>query len=708
MRQRYLYVGSVMVLALLVLAVARRVCAQTSSASSTVPASSSTREETISYGASFFAGKNPQTAYDMVNLLPGFTFSAGDPTIRGYAAAAGNVIIDGERVSDKQFTLDTVLEHIPADQVDHIEVIEGGRTGLEMLGQTVVANVVRKKKAGDRVVVTLSNGTFSNGRNTPGGTVEVTKHWSGGRTLSGAVSTSRYVELAEGDGPDIARDGSGNVLEETAVTSSAGGLNAYTYGAFSAPAWKGMLSLNGSVSRTDYTYQEQDNTSFPAAASSHLYEHLGGPLGGELQDELGAHFSRSLGEKWTSESSTLVDVMGQTYSSVLSGEGLEEIFSEREHVGEALGRTNLRFAASRNLTAEFSAEGAYNWLRTTSTYTYNEIPIALPNAVATVSELRDQVEGNVIWQARKPVELELGAAVESSGITAAADVYQKKTLNYLKPRLVLTLAPDLANRLRFRVEHEVSQLDFTDFVASSSLDTGSVRSGNTNIVPQQDWVLEALYEHHFWSEGDLVLTYRHFFLADVIDRVPIYSETIPSSIFDAPGNIGNGSEDAAIASLTLPLDRMGARHAQLKLSAVQQWSAVTDPTTALIRPISGLNPLEYAVDFRQDLPHWRANWGGSFLTPCAKISTTKGCTETQYRFDEIDAYRATPTINVFAEFRPWKGILLHIEGDNLLRQHYGRVVTSYDGPRNVFPVSSIDGRSLASFASVLVSVRREF
>jgi outer membrane receptor for ferrienterochelin and colicin len=134
----------------------------------------------------------------MVNLLPGFTFSAGDPTIRGYAEAAGNVLIDGERVSDKQFTLDTVLQQIPADQVDHIEVIEGGRPGLEMLGQTVVANVVRKKEANDKVIVTLSNAVFFNGRNTPGGTVELDKYWSRGGTLTAALSADQYVELAEG------------------------------------------------------------------------------------------------------------------------------------------------------------------------------------------------------------------------------------------------------------------------------------------------------------------------------------------------------------------------------------------------------------------------------------------------------------------------------------------------------------------------------
>ena len=136
-----------------------------------------------------------------------------------------------------------MLQHIPADQVDHIEVIEGGRPGLEMLGQTVVSNVVRKKVANDKIIVTLSNAVFSNGRNTPGGTVELTEHWPGGRTLSGALSASQYVELAEGDGLDVTGDLEGNGVNRTSVTSSAGGLNAYTYAAFTAPAWRGMLSI---------------------------------------------------------------------------------------------------------------------------------------------------------------------------------------------------------------------------------------------------------------------------------------------------------------------------------------------------------------------------------------------------------------------------------------------------------------------------------
>jgi hypothetical protein len=670
---------------------------------------------TIRYNVDFFADKNPKTAYDMVNLLPGFTFSLGDTSIRGYAAAAGNVLIDGERVSNKQFTLDTVLQHIPADQVEYIEVIQSGRPGLEMLGQTVVANVVRKKYAGNSTVLTLSDGGFSDGRNTPSGTIEVTRRGKTNRVFTGAFSASQYVELAEGDGPQVRRDIDGNVLNRVAVSSAAGGLTAYTYGVFSTSAWKGKLSLNGSVARTDYAYWEVDNTTFqqvnnafPVPSTSSLHEYLGGPLGGQLLSEMGVHFNRNFGSKITSESVGLVDLTSQTYSSDLASTGLDEKFAERESLGEALLRTNLRYAATTNLTAEFSFEAAYNWLNTTSVYLYNSAPVPLPNAQAIVSEIRDQVLGHIIWSIHKSLELDFGMQVEDSKIASKADTEQSKLLNYLKPRITIAFKPNPANNLRFRVEREVGQLDFSDFVAVSSLDTGSIRSGNTNIVPQQDWALEAIYERHFWSTGDLMLTYRHLLIEDAIDRVPIYSTSVPSSVYDAPGNIGAGSEDAAIASLTVPTDRVAIKHGQIKLTATRLWSSVTDPTTGVQRPITGINPFEYEIDFRQDLSKWHADWGSSFLTPCVLVATTKGCSTSDYRFDEIDSYRATPTINVFAEYKPWKSASLRIEADNVLQQRYNRVVNIYAGPRNTFPLSYQDDRSLTSSASVLVSLRKTF
>lgn len=662
----------------------------------------------IRYSAAFFVGKNAKTALDMVNLLPGFTFSAGDASVRGYSAAAGNVLIDGQRVSNKQFTLDTVLQNIPSQQVDYIEVIEGARPGLEMLGQTVVANVVNKGSAGNSTIVALSDGFFFDGRNTPSGTVQITRHGKGGSTFTGAFAVSQYLELAEGNGPQLRRDNDGGVVSTTSVYSAAGGLTAYTFGVFTSPAWGGRLSINGSAVRTDYAYREEDDTTRPTAASSLLHEYLGGPLGGQLLGELGAHFNRSFGEKVTSESVVLFDPNRQTYSSNAASPGVDKLFSERQHGGEALARSNLRYAVTPHLTAEGSVEAAYNWLSTVSTYSYNSSPVSLPNASARMSEIRDQVSGHLTWSVGKTVELDLGAQVEDSGIASDADSSQSKTLNYFKPRFALNFTPNSTFRLGVRIEHEVGQLNFTNFVAASSLDTGSIRAGNTDIVPQQDWVFEAVNEYHFWSEGDVAFTYRHFLIADAIDRVPIYSSSNPASVFDAPGNIGSGREDAAIVSLTLPLDHLRIGHGQLKVAATRLWSSVMDPTTGGARPLSGANPFEYSVSFRQDLLRWHSDWGASFLTPCSTSNTVKGCTQSQYRFNEIDNYRATPTINLFAEHQSWKGTSLRIEADNILQQRYNRTVNIYAGPRDAFPLYYRDDRSLTSSASVVVSLRKTF
>lgn len=653
------------------------------------------------FGTDFFGSKNPKTARDMVVLLPGFTFAAGDNTLRGFAAAAGNVLIDGARPSDKQFTLDDLLARIPADQVDYIEVIRGGRPGIDMLGQPVVANIVRKKGATDSLVLTVLDTQLRDGRNLPGATLETTLHLGGGKTFSGAVSVSRYVELAEGDGPLTRRDATGQ-RQQFAVTSKAGGINSFGFGNFSTPLWHGQFSVNGSLSRTDYTYAE---TNQPIAGTpTHLNQYLGGPLGGQLRGEIGANFTRSFGEKWTSESLALVDLRGQSYKSRLIDAVSDQLFEEHEHGGEALARSNLRYTVTHDLTAQLSLEGTFNWLHTTNGFSFNDFPIQLPNARATVTEAREQASAQVTWKAKSWFQAEAGLNLEHSHIASRADARQHKTLTYPKPRLALIFTPDTDNEFRFRIEREVGQLNFNNFVASSSLDTGNLHAGNTDIVPQKSWVFEAAYERHFWSGGDLSLTLRHATISDTIDRVPI---TGPSgSVFDAPGNIGSATSDALIASLTLPLDRLGIAGGQLKASGTFQRSQVNDPTTGKPRPLTDLNPTEYTISFRQDLPRWAMSWGASLATPCATSATTKGCTKSEYRFNEIDFYSAEPAFGLFVEYRPAADLSLRAEANNILAQRYDRTVETYDGPRNVSPLSSTEMRRLKSSPSLLISLRK--
>lgn len=142
----------------------------------------------------------------------------------------------------------------------------------------------------------------------------------------------------------------------------------------------------------------------------------------------------------------------------------------------------------------------------------------------------------------------------------------------------------------------------------------------------------------------------------------------------------------------LPSIPIECRNGQIKATGVRQWSRAKDPTTGAERPISALDQLEYSVGVYQDLPRLRTSWSASLRTPCAKSSTIKGCTETVYRFDEIDAYRATPAVNLYVETHVSKGWLLHL--DTVLRQRFTRVISTYAGPRNEYPLIKIDARSI--------------
>src|SRR5271157_2334847 len=104
------------------------------------------------YQPSYFADARPNTAYDMITRLPGFSFN-NVTSARGFAGTAGNVLIDGQRPTAKTDDLQSILTRIPATDVDRIEVIRGGAPGIDMQGQTVVANIILKKDNATQIVV---------------------------------------------------------------------------------------------------------------------------------------------------------------------------------------------------------------------------------------------------------------------------------------------------------------------------------------------------------------------------------------------------------------------------------------------------------------------------------------------------------------------------------------------------------------------------
>ena len=94
------------------------------------------------YTPADFAQFAPQTALDMLNRVPGFAIKEEDEE-RGLGDATGNVVINGQRLSGKSNDVVTELSRIPAQDVERIEIVDGGTLDIPGLSGQVANVIVR-------------------------------------------------------------------------------------------------------------------------------------------------------------------------------------------------------------------------------------------------------------------------------------------------------------------------------------------------------------------------------------------------------------------------------------------------------------------------------------------------------------------------------------------------------------------------------------
>ena len=306
--------------------------------------------------------------------------------------------------------------------------------------------------------------------------------------------------------------------------------------------------------------------------------------------------------------------------------------------------------AARRLTIEAGAEGAYNLLAGHSSLRVDGAGVDLPSSKVDVTELRGEAFAKASYTATRQLNVELEMRVEASRIESTGTTPVAKVLVYPKPRLALTWSPTAADQLRLRVERQVGQLNFGDFTASSSFNTGQILGGNPDLNPQEAWVIEGAYERRFWGDGSAVLTLRHAALSDVVDRAPIY--TAAGGVFDSPANIGDGKKDELIFSASLPMKRWGVEGLLIKprLSLVR--SEVADPTTHTLRQISGQRPYDLSLSFSHDLARWKMSYGGSIGS---------GWQERYYRFNQVETDNIRVNGSLYYEYRPGNGLQYRVE-----------------------------------------------
>jgi outer membrane receptor protein involved in Fe transport len=562
--------------------------------------------------------------------------------------------------------------------VDHIDLIRGGAPGIDMQGKTLMANVVRKTDAATTGVIALANDWVkTDGRNLPSLRLEAT-HLANGASIEGSLLALQFFDDGAGDGPEKTTGPGGVRLQTQHDNTEGGGGQVTATGAYTRPLLGGVFRANGQLYGQQYRYDERDQD----VSSRAIQPTLDHQRQNKEQGEIGLTYDRSLGAKLATETLFIQQLQGEDYLEPFSTIGQVDRYREQHTNGESILRSTVTYTYASNLTFEAGGEGAYNWLNSHTTYVVNGAPVALPAANVQVRETRGELFAKATWVVGPQFTLEAGLRYEASKLTSDGDVVFQKTFSYPKPRVVLTWSPDPADQFRFRVEEEVGQLDFNNFVATTALTTGQIFTGNPNLTPQQALVYEAAYERRFWKSADLTFTYRHSNLTDVLDRAPVVSA---AGAFDEPANIGGGTKDEYIAALNLPLDGFGVPGGLIKANATWRSSRVTDPTTGRQRPLGLLRPREGEVDFSQDLPRWRLNWGANYYL---------GWRQAYYSFDEVEIDNFRPSGSLFIEYRPRPGLSLRGEIDDI-GVDFRRTLALYPGLRGVTPQNENDIRDLA-------------
>jgi hypothetical protein len=648
-------------------------------------------EQVVEYPATFFKRYQPSTALDMVRQIPGFQLDDGGG-LRGFGSAAGNILINDRRPSAKQDLLSAILARIPASYVEQINLIRGQVQGVDLQGQTVVANII------------LYNNVPASIR----WEALVRKNFNS-RPITGDVSISfsdRWKDIDYTTGFGVRRSSTGFEGFENIFDSNRNLIEARRDNDLRKNIEiEGNLSASTTLGETLVHYNTNWDYKNRAASRTSSFERSNtGYIGrNELFDsandfinfELGIDAERSLSQYILGKAIFLFN--GSNIDIKANQRNVDSISDQFLLIRLADTDTNTREIITRlefdwdkwsDHVVQANFEGTYNVLNGSLVQTENigagPNLVVVPGANTRVEETRWDIFLKDTWS-MEDIVLDYGLGAEFSTISQTGDTDQKRNFVFLKPQGLLTYSPIQGQQTRLRLAREVAQLNFNDFVSSTLFDDDELALGNPDLKPESIWIVEISQEQRFGELGVVTLKAFHHWIKDVQDLLPLNPEN------EVPGNIGDGRRWGLEFESTIPLTWLGLSGAKLDFKTRWQGSTVTDPVTGEGRELSGKGRLggmpfipfrdknddyEYIFDiaYRQDFDEAQVAWGWDIADRAERLV---------FKVNELDVIdEGELELNAFIETTRWAGLKIQLIGENIFNLADVRERTEYLGERN--------------------------
>ncbi|MBL4853877.1 MAG: TonB-dependent receptor plug domain-containing protein [Robiginitomaculum sp.] len=585
-----------------------------------------TSDGTQVFEPAYFEQFVPRTAIDMVSRIPGFQIRSSGGR-RGLGQGGANVLINGDRISGKTNAGDQ-LSRINAANVVRIEIVDG--TSLDIPGLSgQVANVITKS--------TGVSGTWEwrpEWRNRLPANLYDLKATVSGESGDLAWSfTAQNNPFRNGNrGLETLTDANGVLFETRNEDAQFFRDNP---GVAADLTWKPKQdhvgNLNLKYNQVNFNGREQSRSTAVTAAGT-----TGETLFSNAEDEWNAsvdvdyEFPFLMSEKngklklighYRFEHSPTISrfdvfdpVLGRTSGSR---------FSRAADEAEIIGRAEYSWKPNDKGDWQIGVEGVFNYLDIASSLVVLDngvfVNVPLTGATSRVEEKRGEATLTHSRKLSSKWDVQASFGAEYSELSQDIGL----TRNFFRPKGFISATYKLndSTSIVTRIEREVGQLSFFDFISSVDVQDELDTLGNTSLVPQQDLFAGVTLNKDFGNGNTLKIRAFHTFISDRVERIPIGVDG------DAVGNIDSANRYGITFNTTLKGDKWGFKGTQLDLSFLLRRSSIIDPIGGFNRRLNGDTKSNWSVEFRHDIPNTSWAWGffadQNIRAPNFRLTTTE-------------------------------------------------------------------------------------
>ncbi len=560
----------------------------------------SVTEGTRIFEAAYYAEFDPVTALDLVNRTPGFNLQqqSGD---RGLAGVRSNILINGERPPPKGRSIWQQLSDIPYTSITRIELIDSGATlDIDMQGYPQVVNVILEDDRADFYELNTDVQRFGDGDIRQSSRREIEIDATSSFSLGGhefTVHGGRVDRSEKEPSSFVAIDPANPEQRISSRDESERESHFLNIGSIFNLNNDSTFSMNAAMNR-------QSDSSTPVSV-------LEGPenpdsvrrssADDEEWREIAAEYRRPVGLR----SELMLALVDSRYidesrsSFVEDGTHLSSVRNRES--GESAARLLLSHKLTDRFTLRSTLSTALNYFEGDLQVTENGILVPVDGSDSKVEEDRHSIEFDADWNWRD--DWIFRGSISGGTHTIDTHEFSSGTQSETTGMVSVTYQPQERTTITYESRHEIGQLSFNQFLASSNLSSEILRAGAESLEPERQWNHSIDYDRRFGDRGVLKFGFRHQNIQNPVRSVPL-SDTLIVSQNTSPEKINRFS-----ASVEYPFERFGTEDLILEAGVDISDSETIDPVTGEKRDVSWVRPLEWSLGMRKDPGEGRWAWG---------------------------------------------------------------------------------------------------